>query len=484
MRNRLRSGALRDSQRGPREDLEARVAAEVGACEAMQAQTAWTKLQSPLWPSRELLEVLKRRDVQPMHRPGPERAADGEEADARGYLPGWAAQCPPPVRERERLPKASDKQGQGDDVDAHVHRSGDAHRQGPSSMDLDETSSTHSKKGSPSSSVQASAKSDGRHRQSQMTHIPTEEDALHIPGVPEHDTCPSVWPAFLAANREKREKAEKAERAGKGGSGSGGSGGSLGSGSLGSGSLSSGSKKEGRHRQERGAPGARAAPGAKEKEKEPQKKRSPARPPLGQPGGPGSEGSEGRRRRPSQEEDLDEAAFEAAAAAARQAAEEAAQAAKAAQLQEQVAAQREAQLKDLESQLVAAKRRNEELEAAAALAARREEELAAQAAEMQDLASKLSSTKQRNQELEAAAAAAAKAASKAAKEQAARAAVEERAREVAEAAATAAWASAKESHIAEMRARPVPAQEAESEAVSWAPPATGLPQALLGSKWP
>eukprot|EP00439_Symbiodinium_sp_Y106_P048478 s377_g6.t1 len=415
------------------------------------------------------IDSLRSEDVQPVQRPGPERATDGEEADARGYLPGWAAQCPPPVRERERLPKASDKQGQGDDVDAHAHRSGDVHRQGPSSMDLDETSSTCSKKGSPSSSVQASAKSDGRHRQSQMTHVPTEEDALHIPGVPEHDTCPSVWPAFLAASREKREKAEKAEKAERAGKGRSGSG-SLGSGSLGSGSLSSGSKEGRRRRQHQGAPGARAAPGAKEKNKRSER-------PGGQRGGPGSEGSEGRSgRRPSQEEDLDEAAFEAAAAAARQAAEEAAQAAKAAQLQEQVAAQREAQLKDLESQLVAAKRRNEELEAAAALAARREEELAAQAAEMQDLASKLSSTKQRNQELEAAAAAAAKAASKAAKDQAAKAAVDERAREVAEAAATAAWASARESHIAEMRARPMPAQEAESEAVSWAPPATGLPQ--------
>ena len=360
--------------------------------------------------------------MQPQGLRGPERAP-GEEAEtdamaamgqAPGYLPGWAAQCPPPVREqRERAPKA-DKQ---DVQDSHAHRNGDAH-QGPSSMDMDETSSTYSKKGSPSSSVQASAKSDGRHRQSQMTHIPTEEDALHIPGVPEHDTCPSVWPAFLAASREKREKAVKTDKAGKGRSGSGGSGGSLGSGSLGSGSLSSGSKKDGRQRQDRQGAAAQGARGAKEP------KRS-----QGQP-----KGREGREEGPGSE-DLSEAAFEAAAAAARQAAEEAAEAAKAAQLQEQVAAQREAQLKDLESQLVAAKKRNEELEAAAALAARREEELAAQAAEMQDLASKLSSTKQRNQELEAEAAAA-KAASKAAKDQAAKAtAVEEHAREVAEAAA-------------------------------------------------
>ena len=344
----------------------------------------------------------------------------GEGADAPAFSrPGWATQSPPTAN-RER---GSDDKGHDDEeAERQYGRNADQHRQFLSSQDIDDASSTYSKKGSNSSSGHGHVKSDARHKRSPFTDKALAQDALHIPeipGVPEHDTCPSVWPAFLAPKREKNEKIEKT--------------------SLGSlGSLSSGSKKEPREAQ---GPRARDPKNGKNdrNDRNDRNQKSNRRQDVHEPDGT-------RRPHKSQapEDDANEAVFEAAAVAARQAAEEAAQAAKAAELREQVAAQREAQLKDLEHQLSAAKKRNKELEAAADLAARREEdlhqakeELAVQAAEMRDLTTQLSSTKQRNVELEAAA--------KAMKDQQASAQEHaERAREIAEAAATAAWAAARQ----------------------------------------
>ena len=365
-----------------------------------------------------------------------ERVADDFEEAGPASFPqpaGWAAQYPPAVlgkdwRGDEGLTNEKGILKKGDamqeDVEGHdaAQRHGQSYRQG--SLSLDETSSAYSKKGSPSSNAASSVhtanvRSDAaknKQRSPFMTvQVPASDAPPHIPGIPQdEDTCPSVWPAFLAPKGAKSHTQKSPA-------------------SL----ASSGSKSRGPREPRQSRRDSKTG----RTERCPKPKRESQETSAG--------GGRFRKSQTDLEEDA-EAAFEAAAAAARHAAEEAAQAAKAAQVHERVAAQQEAQLKQLEDQLIAAKRRNEELEAAAAIAARREEELAVQAAEMQDLASQLNIARQRNQELEAAAhAAEAMQAAQAA--QAAQASQASQAAMAAREAATAAWASARPRDAMEAR---------------------------------
>ena len=377
-------------------------------------------------------------------RGGPERGTDGEGDEASSFPQpaGWAARYLPAQAAKEscrdegfpaekgvaagRSLGDSVKDGQEDAEGRDVlRRSGHSYR--PGSMSMDETSSNYSKKGSPSSNAasngrSSNAKSEAAKQKQRSPFLPNqalaEDGPLHIPGIPQHDdTCPSVWPAFLAPGGSKGSKAQETTKKVP---------------------TPSPDSKSRETREARDPRDPRQARDAARDSKKLRSERSDVKPPRqrdAQEEAPGA--NRGRFRKPQaahEDVNLNEAQFEAAAVSARHAAEEAAQAAKAAQLQERAAAEHEAQLKDLENQLIAAKRRNEELEAAAAIAARREEELAVQAAEMQDLAKQLSSAKQRNHELEAAAQAAhaaQAAAAKAAAQATARARVE---------TATAAWA--------------------------------------------